>query len=167
MLRKTVTYFNDEGAEITKNCYFNLTQAEIVDDEFGGTSGESFVTILRKMQNEKDSTRIVQFVKKIMLASYGEKTEDGGFTKNAAIRDKFAASQEYSELFFEICKDTNTIADFVNSIVPRSMVKEAEKMQKEGNEQFKQHLDNFIKTGDFSALDEGGSNVDKNKNTSE
>ena len=167
MLRKTVTYYDDEGNEITKNCYFNLTQAEIVDDEFGGNSGESFVTILRRMTNEKDSTKIVQFVKKIMLASYGKKTESGGFIKNAAIREEFAASQEYSELFFEICRDTNSIADFVNGIVSKSMLKEAERLQKEGGSRTQNKINEFIKTGDYSALNEDNNNVNKGENTGE
>lgn len=161
MLRKTVTFYDDEGNEITKNCYFNLTQAEIVDDEFGGTAGESFVSILRKMTNEKDATKLLVFVKKIMLASYGEKTSDGGFIKNDMIRDKFAASQEYSELFFQICQDTNTIADFVNGIVPKAMIKEAEKLQKEGGAKAQARLDEFIKTGDYATLNNNGENGDK------
>lgn len=156
MLRKTVSYYDDEGNEITKNCYFNLTQAEIVDDEFGGNAGESFVSILRKMSNEKDATKLLVFVKKIMLASYGEKTQDGGFIKNDMIRDKFAASQEYSELFFQICQNTNTIADFVNGIVPKAMIKEAEKIQKEGGEKVQARIDEFIKTGEYSKLSENG-----------
>ena len=165
MLRKTVTFYNDEGEEITKNCYFNLTQAEIVDDEFGGTPGDSFVTILRKMTNEKDISKLIVFVKKIMLASYGEKTSDGGFIKNDTIRDKFAASQEYSEIFFQICQNTESVADFVNGIVPKAMLKEAERIQKEGGKA-QSKIDEFIKTGEYSALSGDDNNVVKDNDTS-
>jgi len=149
MYRKTLTFENYDGEEITKNLYFRLTQAEIVDMEFNDPNG-SVISMLRKMSNEKDMRVIVPLVKKFMLMSYCERQEDGTLIKNEKIRDSFAASEEYSELFMELISDIDKLADFINAIVPKAAQKNLDTMKKYDMDKIQE----FIKTGDYSAFEE-------------
>lgn len=155
MYRKTLTFENSEGEEITKNLYFRLTQAEIIDMEFNDPNG-SVVSMLRKMSNEKDMRVIVPLVKRFMLVSYCERQDDGTLIKNDRIREAFAASDEYSELFMELITDIDKLAGFINNIVPKSAQKDIDRMKKYDMDKIQE----FIKTGDYTAL-EGGSEVAK------
>ena len=57
-----------------------------------------------------------------MLKAYGEKSADGKrFIKNDDIRDGFAQTEAYSELFMELATDANAAASFVNGIVPKDL----------------------------------------------
>lgn len=148
MYKKTLTYENYDGEEITKNLYFRLTQAEIIDMEFNDPNG-SVVSMLRKMSNEKDMRVIVPLVKRFMLMSYCERQEDGTLLKNEKIRDAFAASEEYSELFMELISDIDKLSGFINNIVPKAAQKDIESMKKYDMDKIQE----FIKTGDYSALE--------------
>lgn len=149
MYKKTLTFENYDGEEITKNLYFRLTQAEIVDMEFNDPNG-SVISMLRKMSNEKDMRVIVPLVKKFMLMSYCERQENGTLIKNEKIRDAFAASEEYSELFMELISDIDKLAGFINAIVPKAAQKNLDTMKKYDMDKIQE----FIKTGDYSAFEE-------------
>ena len=157
MYKTTITFNNYEDVEITKTLYFRLTQAEIIDMEFNDPNG-SVLTMLRKMSNEKDMRIIVPLVKRLLLVSYCERTEDGALIKNQEIRDKFASSEEYSEMYMKLISDLDALSLFVNSIVPKNSQKDLETMKKYD----KDKLDEFIKTGDYSVLskDANGAVVD-------
>ena len=162
MYKTTITFENYEGVEITKTLYFRLTQAEIVDMEFNDPSG-SVLSMLRRMSNEKDMRIIVPLVKRFLLISYCERTDDGALIKNQDIRDRFASSEEYSEMYMKLISDVDALAQFINMIVPKQAQKDLDRMKKYD----KDKLDEFIKTGDYSVLEGGkGADVDASKNTS-
>jgi hypothetical protein len=62
---------------------------------------------------------IVELFKDIILKAYGEKSPDGRrFIKTQELRDGFAQTEAYSELFMELSTDANAAAVFVNGITP-------------------------------------------------
>lgn len=160
MFKTTITFENYEGLEITKTLYFRLTQAEIVDMEFNDPNG-SVLSMLRKMSNEKDMRIIVPLVKRFLLISYCERTEDGALIKNQEIRDRFASSEEYSEIYMQLISDVDKLGEFINNIVPKQAQKSLDTMKKYD----KDKLDEFIKTGDYSVLTGKGDEVDAAKAT--
>ena len=153
MYKTTITFENSEGEEITKTLYFRLTQAEVIDMEFNSPEG-SVLNMLRKMSNEKNMRIIIPIVKRFMLDSYCERTDEGTLVKNKEIRDKFASSEEYSELFIKLISYVNVLADFVNNVIPKGQQKNIEQMKKYE----KETIDEFIKTGDYTVF-EKSSNV--------
>ena len=117
MLKKTITYTDYDGNERTEDFYFNLTKAEVAEMEMTHTGGME--KMLRKIVAEKDSKRIVEIFKDLILRAYGEKSADGKrFIKNQELRDSFAQTEAYSDLFMELATDAEAASAFVNGILP-------------------------------------------------
>ena len=117
MLKKTITYVDYDGNERTEDFYFNLTKAECAEMELSYDGG------LSKMMNQivasQDSKRIIEIFKELILKAYGEKSPDGRrFIKNKDLREAFAQTEAYSELFMELATNADAATVFVNGIVP-------------------------------------------------
>ena len=158
MIKQTVAYTNFEGEEVRSTYYFNLTMAEIVDLE---TQGKGFSNRLRNIINEKDSRKIVEIVKEIILLSYGKRNEDGDFIKNSTVREAFASSEGYSALFMELAFDEKKLAAFVNGVMPKQMLDKVEMLKKHPE------LINKYQSGEEITkedIEKSGLNVEENKN---
>lgn len=119
MLAKEITYTDLNGNERTDTYYFNLTKAELIEYDSAFEDGAlQYLTMLSK-QPEKFKRQLVEAFRDLILRSYGEKTLNGRFIKSQELRDAFAASEAYSELFLEITQTEQGAANFINSIVPQ------------------------------------------------
>lgn len=117
MLKLTRTYLDFNNLSRTEDFYFNLTQAEVTEMELSVDGG--LVEMINRIVAAKDGKQIIALFKDIVLRSYGEKSPDGKrFIKNQEIRDAFAQTQAYSDLFMELATDAQKAAEFVNGIVP-------------------------------------------------
>lgn len=117
MLKKTITYTDFDGNERTEDFYFNLTKAEAMEMEMSTDGG--FHKLLTKIVAEKDTKRIIEHFKDLILRAYGVKSPDGKrFIKNEEIRDSFAQTEAYSVLFMELATNAEASAAFVNGILP-------------------------------------------------
>lgn len=120
MLKKTITYTDYNGTERKEDFYFNLTKAECVELQLS-TAGGLAETIEAIVQTQ-DMPQIIAIFKELVLKAYGEKTADGKrFVKNQEIRDGFAQTEAYSELFMELATDSKKAAEFVNGIIPKDL----------------------------------------------
>ncbi len=120
MLKKTIVYEDFDGHKRVEDHYFNLTEAELTEMELSLNGGLS--QLLEKILKENDQKQIIEYFKKIVLMSYGKKSLDGRqFMKNEKIREEFASSAAYSEIFMELATDENAAAAFVNGIMSKSM----------------------------------------------
>lgn len=124
MLRREITYTDFNGEEKTDVFYFHLTKAEIL--EFNLSYKGGLTAFLEDMVKEKNMAKLVEYFKKLILLSYGERTASGRFFKNQEIRDAFACTEAYSQLFMELATDANVGTEFVNGIVPKEAQKEIE-----------------------------------------
>ena len=114
-ITKTSTNFN--GEEITKDYFFNLTEAEVVNMQLGKSGGiyDYFTAII----NAKDQPKIIETFNKIVLEAYGEKSEDGEyFMKSEEIKNRFKATQAFSDIYMELAFDDFKAAEFMNGILP-------------------------------------------------
>lgn len=128
MIKKTVTYEDFNGEETTEDVYFNLTKAELIEYEVREKGGMS--SVLERISKSDDGNLIMQTFKDILLMSYGEKSDDGRrFRKNEQIREDFASSMAYDAIFWELCTDADSAAAFVNGLVPKKLLEEAQKEQ--------------------------------------
>lgn len=117
MLKQTRTYTDYNGVSRTEDFYFNLTQAEVTEMELSVDGG--LVEMINRIVAAKDGKQIIALFKDIVLRAYGEKSPDGRrFIKNQEIRDAFAQTEAYSDLFMELATDAQKAAEFVNGIVP-------------------------------------------------
>jgi hypothetical protein len=117
MLKKTITYTDYDGNERIEDFYFNLTKAECTEMELSFDGGLS--QVIKRIVASQDNKRIVEIFKDLILKSYGEKSPDGRkFVKTPELRDGFAQTEAYSNLFMELATDADAATVFVNGITP-------------------------------------------------
>lgn len=118
MLKKEITYTDYNGQKRTEEFMFNLNKAEVAEMELSEKGG--LAKYIEEIVKEEDGKKIVGLFKDVILMAYGEKSEDGRyFLKNDEMRERFAQSAAYSELFMELATDADAAAAFVNAVVPK------------------------------------------------
>jgi len=123
-------YDDYEGNEVTEDYYFHLSQAELVEIELSQKGG--LAQMLEKIIADEDGAMIIREFKKIILAAYGVRSDDGKrFMKSQQLREEFEATEAYSTLFIELVTDAEAAADFVNGIVPTKLAEQAQSVVKD------------------------------------
>ncbi len=124
MLKKTIAYTDYNGTPRKEDFYFNLTQAEVTELEVSVEGG--LVEMINRIVAAQNGKVIIETFKDIILRAYGEKSPDGRrFIKNQEVRDAFAQTEAYSNLFMELATDAKAASEFVNGIVPPKTEKAA------------------------------------------
>ena len=127
VLKKTITWEDFNGEEVSEDFFFHLSKAELVELEMSYEGGMS--EWFKKIIAAQDGKTIMEFVKKIILASYGQKSADGRrFVKTQELRDDFAQTEAYSSLFMSLVTDAEATAEFANGILPQGLADEAMKL---------------------------------------
>jgi hypothetical protein len=127
MLKKTITYEDFDGEQVTGDFYFNLTKAEIIEVEASYSNG--LMAKLEELTETEDGAGMLQLLKDLISRSYGEK-RDGRFVKNPEITSSFMSSEAYSELLLSMASDVHIATAFFNGIMPRSLLEQAQAIQK-------------------------------------
>ncbi len=128
MLKKTINYTNYNGEQKTKDCYFNLSKAEIAEMELEIPGG--MAANLKQITEAKDTPSLVKIFKNLILRSYGVKSSDGErFIKNQQVREEFEQSEAYSELFMELATNADSAAEFVNGIIPADLANKVKELE--------------------------------------
>ena len=124
MLKKTIVYTDYNGTTRKEDFYFNLTQAEVTELEVSVEGG--LVEQINRIVAAQNGKVIIETFKDIILRAYGEKSPDGRrFIKNQEVRDAFAQTEAYSNLFMELATDAKAASEFFNGIVPPKTEKAA------------------------------------------
>lgn len=130
MVKKTLTYNDFAGNEVTKDFYFNISKMEFreLDRKIPG----GLQNLIDSIRTEKDEDRLLDLMSTLILASYGEKAEDGRFVKEDAWGRKlssfFKISEAWDVLFINLLQNEQELSEFLTGIVPKD-VAEASKEQ--------------------------------------
>lgn len=117
MLKKTVTYTNWNGEEVTEDFWFHLSKSECVEMTY--TTPGGFDAYIKRIVAAKDVPTLIKEWKKLVLMAYGKKSADGKrFMKDDEIRREFVESPAYDIIFMEFVTDDKAAAEFVNGILP-------------------------------------------------
>jgi hypothetical protein len=120
MLKRDITYEDFNGDPQTESFYFNLSKPELVELEFSFKGG--LAAAIQKIIDSKDYGLLISEFKKIILMSYGIKSEDGkSFIKSEELSHKFSQTAAYNALFIELATNENSAADFITGIIPKDM----------------------------------------------
>lgn len=119
MLKKTVTYVNYDGEEVTETLYFNLNQLEVTKIQAKyAKNGEDLEAYAERITEAKDLETMIEFVETLVLSSYGEKSEDGKrFVKTKEIRENFEYSLAYAELMAVLLTNPQEAKEFGGSLI--------------------------------------------------
>lgn len=129
MVKKTVTFTDFEGKEITKDFYFNLSKMEVraLDRKIPG----GLMNMIHQIQQEKDEDRLLDFLDLIILESYGERGDDDRFVKEDSrgrrLSSYFKISEAWDVLFTTLLQNEKELEDFVTGIVPKDVAEQAMK----------------------------------------
>lgn len=124
MIAKTVKYQDYNGNDCEDKFYFNLTKAELTEMELGIEGG--LAEHIKNVVDANNGEEIINVFKKLILKSYGVKSEDGKrFRKTndngVPLSIEFSETPAYSALFMELATDDKSAAEFVNGIVPSDL----------------------------------------------
>lgn len=123
MLVKSITYTDYKGNKHTEDFYFNLSESEVVEMEYG--IKDHLSTYLQRIAKTNDEVELLKFFKSFVLKCYGEISPDGKrfMKKEGELAKEFAETEAYTSLFMELAKDSKAAADFVNGVLPSSISK--------------------------------------------
>lgn len=134
MVKKSITYTNNDGNKETKVFYFNLTKFEWLELEAYTKGG--LIENLKHALETNNLKKTIDILKKILLRAYGERDpETGEFIKSDELAVKFSKTEAFSELFYELAYDEKKANDFFMALIPAEMREAvAEKQKTIGNE---------------------------------
>lgn len=137
MLKKTLTYENFNGKNVTEVVYFNLTKADLIGhikliDELEDMrealfDGETDMTKVEERElTNVEVSMLVGIVEKIVEIAYGKRSEDGLiFEKTPEVWGRFRWSAAYDEFIIGLFKDPPQMIEFISSILPTELAKQA------------------------------------------
>ena len=127
MLKRNISYEDFDGEKVTETFYFNLTRSEIVELNVEHKGG--LEDAIQRMVKSQDLKSLIAEVKKIVLWSYGVKSDDGKrFIKNDTLREEFSQTAAYDSLFMELATNDDAAATFIKGVIPKDFAKEMEKV---------------------------------------
>lgn len=123
MIAKTINYTDYNGNKKAKTYYFNLNKVEMAEMEVSVNGGLS--DMLKKISEEEDKPKIVEFFKDLILRSYGVKSDDGErFEKSPELAKAFSQTEAFVELFMEIANNSEAAVAFVKGVIPAGTIPE-------------------------------------------
>jgi hypothetical protein len=130
MYKKSLTYETFDGVEVTEVFRFNFTPVELTDRELDMPGGMQ--KYINDIIEAKDNREMVRLFKELLIKSYGVISEDGRrFIKNDELREEFKQTNAYSELFMLFATNEDEASKFINGILPKKLVEQAEKQKAE------------------------------------
>lgn len=133
MLKETIKYTDYNGVEREEDFYFHFTEAELTEMEMSVDGG--FGSMLSGIIKSKSVPEAMKVFKSIILKAYGEKSPDGRrFIKSEELSTAFSQTEAYSELFMKLTQSEETMAAFVNGLLPDKVVKAVAEEEKKNKE---------------------------------
>lgn len=134
MLKKTITFNDFEGNAITRDYYFNLSKPEMI--KLQGSVEGGLDKWIQKASVNNDIGGIADFIRNIIVTSYGEKGDDGiSFIKvknGVKLGEQFEQTLAYEALFMELINGDNNaeaFTKFLTGVIPSDLMKQAQEQQ--------------------------------------
>lgn len=117
MVKEIIKYTDFNGNECEEVAYFNLTKSECAKLQLGMKEGLS--NYIKEVVESNNNKAMVELFEKIVLDSYGVKSEDGKrFVKSEELKTEFSQSAAYDELFFTLATDGDKAKQFIEGVIP-------------------------------------------------
>lgn len=143
MYTRTVTYEDFNGNTQTETLSFHLNTPEVVKwiTSPKEESGLTLDQIIEKLYDEKDISKMMDLFEDIIVRSYGVKSEDGKrFVKNEQATKEFLESEAYNQFIMDMITEENVASDFINNIIPKSVLEKAIASLKENADAIPENL---------------------------
>ena len=135
MLKKTITFHDFDGNEVTQDFWFHLSKAELLEMEI---SNLGLKEAMQRLIDKRDGKNIMSTYKELILNSYGERSLDGlRFVKEdedgRPLYKQFMQTDAYSELFTELVTNDEAAAEFFNGVMPEEIRQKMAEEEAAGN----------------------------------
>lgn len=144
MFKKTIEYEDFNGQRVTKDFYFHMSKAELLEM---AADGNVMLERIKRIIESKDGKAILKEFREIIWHSVGVRSEDGArFVKDNDAKRQLFESPAYDELLLELCTDAEASSQFITQLIPEKMQKEMQaQLEKQGTTEtvdpFKQPAD--------------------------
>lgn len=121
MYIRKITFTDYNGLEHTRTYYFNLSKSELLRLQL--SIGGGLTEYATRLTDTEDMVHLSELFEKLILMSYGEKSDDGmHFIKEdengKKLADMFKQTAAYDELYTELCTNEQSAIEFFNSVIP-------------------------------------------------
>ena len=118
MFKRTIKYTDFNGNAQVEEVFFHLSKAEIIEME-----AKNVQELFEKIVKNQDKEQLVGEFKRLILAAYGQKSEDGKrFIKTPELSQEFSQTAAFDELFLELCTNENSATNFIMGILPKDLM---------------------------------------------
>lgn len=115
MFKHNIIYTDFNGDERKEDFYFHLSLPEVTRLE--AEIGAPMDVYTKNLSSGTDVAKLLDFLEKVILSSYGKKTSDGrSFHKSKELREEFEHSQAYAELFEQLLMSPDLARKFGESV---------------------------------------------------
>lgn len=127
MIKKSITFDDFDGNEVTEDHYFHLSNAELIAwaTENGGGLEERLTATVKS----GDIPKIMEVFNEIIRRSYGIREGAGSFRKSPEISEQFMTSLAFDAFFMNLLTNVESAVEFINGIVPSALVKQIQASQ--------------------------------------
>ena len=116
MIIKKIKYEDYNGNQKETTAYFNINEVTLAK------VGNELTDIINKLNETKDTDMVANLLSRIILMSYGKKSEDGeSFIQTKEVKEAFEYSAAFPALFMELAQDENKFVEFVKGVIPKSI----------------------------------------------
>jgi hypothetical protein len=120
MIKKSITFKNFDGVEVTKDYFFHYSKTDLFDMEAEYEHG--LKQELERVMGGGNVQEILNFVKKFVLGAYGVRSaESDSFVKTPEASKLFEQSIAYEKLFMELAFNGTKLAEFLNGVIPQDL----------------------------------------------
>ena len=121
MYIRKITFTDYNGLEHTRPYYFNLSKSELLRLQL--SIGGGLTEYAKRLMDAEDMVHLSELFEKLILMSYGEKTDDGmHFIKEdengKKLSSMFKQTAAYDELYTELCTNEQSAIEFFNAVIP-------------------------------------------------
>lgn len=110
MYAKKVKYKGFDGHDVEEVVRFNLTKAEVLNldlkyEDYGGLMGYYRKMVTDIKDGDASWKPYVNFLQSVLLAAYGQRTEDGRFIKKkngVSLAEEFETSEAYAAVLMPL-----------------------------------------------------------------
>lgn len=129
MIKKTLTYKDFDGNEVTEEHYFHLSVNELmlIENETDG----GLEKFLNETTQSGDAMKILAKFREFIGKSYGQRESGTKFHKSDKITEDFLDSLAYEALLEELVMSGNSVnvTEFINGLIPSSLLKQSVKKE--------------------------------------
>ena len=131
MITRTIPYTYYNGIQRKEKFYFDLTQFEATEiavelpdgiieelSEDGTNQQQTAIHLMEKLGRKG----VMDFIKKIVLKSYGVKSTDGRrFIKSEELSTEFSQTPAFSAFMMKLMTDDKEASSFINGVIPAEL----------------------------------------------